>query len=427
MSDNPIPLFRQPALESQRNQDIGQIVLVRPASFGFLTSLALGCALVILAFLFFGQYSKRAHIQGHLVPDAGLIRISSPASGVVTELHVQEGQSVEAGQVLFVLNTERQLGQSNGAAVSASAALDDSLRTQQQSLRNEKSKQAQLTEQQRQQTTANLHSLQSELAQLEQQIGIQSERVASSAAQLQRWQNLTEQKFASDLALQQRRDEMLDQRGRLQALQQSRIQLTRQAESLRSDLAQLDTRAAREQEQLRRAASEIEQMQINLQTQRKIIVSAPVSGVATTLLANVGQTVGTQTLISIVPHGAQLQAHLYAPSRAAGFVEAGQTVRMRYEAYPYQKFGQFEGRVLEVSRSPISSQELPITLASLGQQFGGEGMYRITVTLVSQSVNAYGKALPLSAGMQLEADVLQDTRRIIEWMFESLLTLKGKL
>ncbi len=244
---------------------------------------------------------------------------------------------------------------------------------------------------------------------------------------MQRWQNLTDQRFASELALQQRRDELLEQRAKLQTLEQSRIRLTREEASVASDLTQIANKAAREQEQLQRATSEIEQAQINGQTQRQVVITAPVGGTATTVLAEVGQTLGTQTLVSIVPDGAQLQAHLYAPSRAAGFVEAGQVVRLRYAAYPYQKFGQYDGQVVGVSRSPVSSQELPSALANLGQQLAGEGVYRITVQLASQSASVYGKPQALQAGMQLEADVLQDTRRIIEWMFESVLSLKGKL
>jgi membrane fusion protein len=47
--------------------------------------------------------------------------------------------------------------------------------------------------------------------------------------------------------------------------------------------------------------------------------------------------------------------------------------------------------------------------------------------LAKQSVDAYGKAQQLAAGMQLEADIVQDTRTILEWMFESVLSLKGRL
>ena len=346
---------------------------------------------------------------------------------MVLERHVEEGQAVQAGQVLFVLSTERQLSRPNGGIKSASDALQESLRVRQHSLDSEQIKQVLLTEQLRGQTRARRQALQKESSSLDQQIATQRERVASSLTQLHRWEGLLEQKFASELALQQRRDEWLEQRGRLQALEQSRLQVARDEASLTSDLAQLGTRSAREQEQLKRAASEIEQAQINLETQRQIVITAPVSGTATTILAELGQTANTLTLMSIVPQAAQLQAHLYAPSRAAGFVEAGQVVRLRYAGYPYQKFGQYEGKVLDVSRSPLSSQELPAALANLGQQFGGEGLYRITVKLAEQSVQAYGKSQPLSAGMQLEADVLQDTRRVIEWMFEPVLSLKGKL
>jgi membrane fusion protein len=421
------PLFRQAALDAQHNVSFGRIVLIRPTSFAFLTGFSLVCACAIVAFLVLGQYTKRARVVGLLVPDAGLIKVTTPVAGLVLEQHVQEGQAVKAGQVLFVLSAERHLSKTNGDAISASTALDNALRSRQQSLDTEQHKQALLTEQQRKQTQARLRSLQTEAAQLEQQLLTQRERVASSTTQLRRWQDLAAQKYASDLALQQRQDEWLDQRSRLQALEQSRLQLSRDEASLTSDLAQISTRAAREQEQLKRAASELDQARINLQTQRSIIITAPISGTATTVLAEVGQTANTLTLMSIVPEAAQLQAHLFAPSGAVGFVEAGQTVRLRYAGYPYQKFGQYEGQVVAVSRSPLTSPELPSALANLGQQMAGEGLYRITVKLANQSVNTYGKLQALSAGMQLEADVLQDTRRVLEWMFEPVLSVRGKL
>ena len=99
--------------------------------------MALLCAFAVLAFLSLGQYTKRAPVQGMLVPDSGLIKVTSPAVGVVLEQHVQEGQAVQAGQVLFVLSTERQLTRANGVTTSASAALEESLRDRQQSLNSE--------------------------------------------------------------------------------------------------------------------------------------------------------------------------------------------------------------------------------------------------------------------------------------------------
>ena len=62
--------------------------------------------------------------------------------------------------------------------------------------------------------------------------------------------------------------------------------------------------------------------------------------------------------MTLVPAGARLEARLYGPSRAIGFVRPGQRVLLRYEAFPHQKFGQYEGVVRSVSRSTVGPAEL---------------------------------------------------------------------
>ena len=104
-------------------------------------------------------------------------------------------------------------------------------------------------------------------------------------------------------------------------------------------------------------------------------------------------------------------------------MRADQTVLLRYEAYPYQKFGHQVGHVMQVSRTPLPASELgglPVAAAQ-------EPLYRITVSLDQQAVQAYGRAQSLSPGMQLEADVLLDRRRLIEWIFEPVLSLTGRV
>ena len=117
-----------------------------------------------------------------------------------------------------------------------------------------------------------------------------------------------------------------------------------------------------------------------------------------------------------------MEAELLVPSSAIGFIEPGDRVRLRYQAFPYQKFGHQEGRVSQINRSALSTAEL----LGRGRQ-EGEALYRINVVLARQSVTAYGKPEPLKPGMMLEADVMGERRRLIEWMFEPLYSLKGKL
>jgi membrane fusion protein len=116
-------------------------------------------------------------------------------------------------------------------------------------------------------------------------------------------------------------------------------------------------------------------------------------------------------------------------ARQAGFVEKGQRVLLRYAAYPYQKFGMGNGEVIEVSRSPYVVQELPTHIAATlsGIAQSGDPVYRVTVRVTDQAVQAYGHAHELKAGMLAEADVIQDTRTLWEWVLEPVLSLSRRV
>src|SRR5207344_2697029 len=118
------------------------------------------------------------------------------------------------------------------------------------------------------------------------------------------------------------------------------------------------------------------------EARREIVVVAPTNGIATGIAAVVGQLVDNSApLAFIVPAGSRLRAELYAPSRAVGFVSVGQEVLLRYEPFPYQKFGHYRGRVEAVSQTAVSPG------ARTGDApLGGEPVYQVVVALEAQTV-----------------------------------------
>jgi membrane fusion protein len=177
--------------------------------------------------------------------------------------------------------------------------------------------------------------------------------------------------------------------------------------------------------ELEREAAALARESADSDAVREIVIRAPTDGTVGAVSAERGQTAPKDTaLASLLPADAQLQAHLYAPSSALGFLQPEQVVQMRIAAFPFQKFGHQGGRIHQVSRTPLQSGELAaLPLAARP----GEPMYRITVTLERQDVLAYGQRQALAAGMQLEADVLLDRRRLIEWLFAPVLGLAGRV
>ena len=165
------------------------------------------------------------------------------------------------------------------------------------------------------------------------------------------------------------------------------------------------------------------QERVERDLQYRTTIAAPSTGSIAAVLVEPGQAImpGT-TVATLIPSDSRLEAHLFAPSRSIGFVRAGQEVLLRFLAFPHQKFGSHVARVVAVTRSAISPTDLGFVPADGSR----EPLYRIKVELSAQSISAYGREEPLQAGMQVEADIRLDRRRLIEWIFEPLLSLAGR-
>jgi membrane fusion protein len=414
-------LYRKEALEAQTPALHGKIILIQPMSFRFLTAMALAMAGVVILFLLCGTYTRHSTVGGQLVPDGGLIRIYAPQTGVVLERHVQENQHVDAGDVLFIISSERRSSIENDTQASISAQIA----ARGDSLRNELNVNRLLQQKERDLLVSKVGELRSQLELLNRQIEGQQRRVDLSQGAVNTYQTLLAKKYISREQLQQKQFDLLDQEARLESLQRDRIGLAHEFGAQQAELGSLAPRQSKQNAQIDRALSGTAQELSESEAKRRLVITASEAGTVTNLVADVGQAVdGQRPLLGIMPANAALHAELYAPSRAIGFVRAGDRVLLRYQAYPYQKFGHYAGTVSWVSKTalPQGNPAGPATTAA-----NTEPQYEIRVQLGEQSVLAYGKPQPLQPGMLLEADVLQERRHLYEWVLDPLFSLSGRV
>jgi membrane fusion protein len=416
-------LFRDEALAAQKAVWFGNILLIRPLSFTFLTLFAVALALIVCAFLAWGSYTKHSTISGQLVPNTGLIKVYAPQSGIIIEKRVKEGQQIKAGDVLYVLSSERQ-SSTQGAT---QAAISSQVEQRQASLRDELQKTRQLQLEERSGLDNKIASLTNELAKLANQIAGQHDRVRLAEETLQRYQGLLQQDYISKEQFQQKQEDLLDQKNRQQSLERDRISVGRELSAQQTELMGLSLKHQNQLAQIDRTLTSTGQELTESEAKRRIVVTASEAGIATAVLADAGQSVdGSHPLLSIVPAGAILRAELYSPSRAIGFVRPGDQVLIRYQAYPYQEFGHHKGVVESVARTALPNNELNAIAPPAGGNTT-EPMYRITVNLASQHVTTYGQPQALQAGMLLDADIQQEKLHLYEWVLEPLYSLTGKL
>ena len=268
-----------------------------------------------------------------------------------------------------------------------------------------------------------LEFLTQEIALLTQEIETQTKRLNLSQVAMARSKELIKADFVSPARVDELEQEVLDQQLRLQISQRNLTSMRKGQNQIRNDLESLPLSLRNRLSEFDRQIMVLEQETTDSESRRELTVNAPQAGQITTLLVDVGQTVTSdKPLAALLPHNAILLANLYLPSRAYGFVEKNKDVLLRYPAYPYQKFGQYRGKVAEIGRTALAGDEL----RAVGQ-VNNEPFYRVSVSLDSQSVQAYGKPIALQDGLQVEADILIDTRKLYEWVLEPLYSITGKM
>ncbi len=418
------PLFRQEVMVEQQVQWLGTVLLAPRVSHNLIAAVALVAAAALLALFWVAEYTRKARINGWLVPELGVVRIFAPQPGTLVQLHAREGMEVRAGSPLAVLSTEVQseeLGAIRREIVRRLSSRRDSMAA-------DRDRQALLFAQQLEDRNRRLAAVGQEQALIVQEFELQKARLSLAMQNVDRQRQLFDSRLVRWDRLQEATDDKLRQSLSVQTLERSRQALLRDRLVLEADLRELPLRHQLQMAEIERAVSSLEQEIAEAEARRQFVITAPQDGVVTAIQAEAGSMISASVpMLTIVPRGVALEAQLFGPSSAIGFIRAGQRVMLRYQAYPYQKFGQYEGTVASVSRSAISPAELSQQLAGLTSLYGANvPVYRITVTLASQTVRAYGEPVPLQPGMQLEADIMMERRRLIEWVLDPLFTLTGR-
>jgi len=172
---------------------------------------------------------------------------------------------------------------------------------------------------------------------------------------------------------------------------------------------------------LRRQISDIDRSLAETEARRSLNLVASGDGTVTGIVARAGAMVRPgDPLLTILPKGGTLQAQLFADSRAIGFVHEGARVLMRYQAYPYQKFGQQPGTVTAISRVALGAEEIERGVPIEQQSEARAALYRITVRPDRPTLEAYGQEKRLQVGERLEASIFLDRRPIWQWLLDPL-------
>lgn len=413
-------LFRQEALDAANRGNLGTVALYCPPYRWLVISIVVAITTVTVLFFIFGSYTKYESSTGELLPRNGMLVIPPPVSATVVDIPVKEGQHVEKGDVVMVLSSEvsTQLGQTRQMIAENLAAQRERLQQDLQTL-------SKLHVVEMQGVTETITSLKLQQEQLKIQLAQRKKQVGLARLQLEKLQAMHKEGYASSRQLEEQESNLLDSQARQQEYQRQILDTAQkilQAQQQRNEKPLDDNKKRND---IERQLAENRQSLVENEARRSFELRAPKSGYIGMIMIKNGQMLNAgQSAISILPSDSELVARMMVNTKSIGFIQAGQRVVLRYKAFPYQKFGQQYGKVIEVSRTALSPQEVA-TLT--GKNNVEEQQYRVLVALDKQTIKAYMQNESLKPGMALDADFIVDKRRLYEWVLEPIFALGHKI
>ncbi|EDI9824228.1 colicin V secretion protein CvaA, partial [Salmonella enterica] len=205
--------------------------------------------------------------------------------------------------------------------------------------------------------------------------------------------------------------------------EQNALQITSLESQIKIQAADFDNRIY----QMELQRYELQKELINTDVNGEVIIRALSDGKIDSLSVTVGQMVSAgDSLLQIIPD--KIKDHylvVWAPNDAVPYINPGDRVNIRYEAFPAEKFGQFAATVLLVSKTPASSQEmLTYQGAPKNNQNTSVPYYKIVVRPDLQEIRYDGKFLPIENGMKAQGSLFLEKRKIYQWMLSPFYDMK---
>jgi membrane fusion protein len=406
------PLFRQVAVDAAAGSQIGEALATHWRGVKVFTAAAYGLAAALTVFLAVVDYAPSLHVYAYTDARSGIVRLRAPVDGSVSRIEVKDGQAVHQGDVIAVISRDRV--QANGA--SQHAELRSSLEQERHLVAGEIDNARQQAVQTREMIDKRIAGLRSERATLETDLQATEHLLSSLREQSDRMNTLEKQGFVSMLQAAQKRDEATAQESRVANARAALARVDREIETSVQERALVDTKLSETIEDRRQRTIELDRLAVQSDAEAGEIIRAPKDGTVFSSMIVSGQSVRAgQALFTISPLDSTLVLRLLVPSRAAASVRPGTPIRIVFQAYPEEKFGQFAAVMESLSQAPVMPEDLLQAVPGSGPVF---------IALASWPGDLHtrdGRVLALKPGMLADAIVPLERRSMLEWLFEPIL------
>lgn len=412
-------MFRKDFFLQKKNEWLGDVHVSNPVSYRLLGLYSFILFLTLIIFLFFAHYTNREKSQGSIIPEKGIININSNENGFIKDIFISNGMYVKKGTALFSISKEKNAEHYGNTNQFINNQLEKQKHLLIKTINDKKS----FLETQKKIKTDYINELKNDKIEIKKQILITQNQSLKMKSILSNMLTLKSKGYVSNLEIQQQENLFLENEKQTKSLKRQLIENTIKLNEQDEFLNRMYNEYKIEENKINQDIFEIEKnMAINKNDEQNIYF-AKESGVVSSLLFEKGQSIKAgDTVIAEIPENSKFVVQLFVPSSSIGFIKPGNNVILRYQAYPYQKFGVQHGKVKEISKSIISAKQI----TDITGNPSNDPYYKIIIEPEKQYILTYGEKKSLLSGMIVDADIMLEKRNLFEWIFEPMFGLKNK-
>ena len=408
-------LFRQEAINYQKAKWMGKALLIKGYSAWFVFLLSIIFIIVLVLAAIFGTYTRRINVPGEITTQPRAINLFSTQQGFIINSHVKVGDKVKKGDPIYELDVSQttQLGNVTQKTI--------------ESINNQIKNISEIIETLKENKQITLNALKQQIDEYNKfhqdsllLVKNAEKGMSEMYESMQNYADYQKKGLINNEQFNNQRYLYYQQQNSYQFLQNQIIQENLSIIQLNSELvtkiADFDNKISEYQFQL----NALQRQLTEVNAKGTLIISAPSDGRIESLSVTDGQMVKTDdSLAQLIPANTDsYYLVLWAPNESVPYISVNDKINIRYEAYPYQKFGQFSGKIMSISKVPASSQEMSTYSSSpLSQNnVNYQAYYKVMVSLDKQQMAKFNNKIKLTNGMKADITLFLEKRPIYQWM-----------
>lgn len=402
-------LFRSEVSNIGRGKHFGKVKLDRLKIYSVASISAVLVLTILILGIAFVPIERRSMSYGVLISDLGSSHIPAPISGVVNQIFVEEGGLIKVGDPIARITNEVQTDGSRNSNEKIIESLEGRKRIVEQGSTASQGRAERMVKILKQK----IEGYDSEIERVKSSHVLEKTKHDLLRQRESNIANLVRENFVSQAQLVDRQIDVINQKARIEDLDRQFQTLLRGRISTTQEMEAAAAEAAANEENAARAVAALDQELTEVRLRSDRTLRSPRSGIVTGLLSKVGNSVNAGQLVAVVvPDTGNLEAEVYVPAKSISRVVEGMSVDIRYEAFPYQIYGQADGAVISITSTPIQPKDFNSVLGIRSVIVGTEPIYRVRIRLRNQNIGAR----PLRAGMALSAGIVSERKTIWHWL-----------